>query len=278
MKKTLNIIAVLTTSLTIAFGMCANVTAAELSDENSYDINNKEYREMIDNLGENIPYEEEFVAYLNAHRIIFGDAEDSAITHIYNAEYNNDSMGVNRRMYYVEEIISDTNKKGRKLTQIYYYWGEDDFDESSYSLSFSDETLQKYSVDEINTYLKDQNLDAYVKCKVIKDESYMVVHYNDTSEENVVATFLALNKKYGAVMGAYAPNMSMEYAYVYYDNSVVVGDANQDNILNIRDSAFIAKSLAQNEAASFPKWVDYFRDGTVDIRDAAAIAKSLAEK
>ena len=56
----------------------------------------------------------------------------------------------------------------------------------------------------------------------------------------------------------------------------VAGDANGDGKLNVRDAAFIAKSLAQGKADELPPEADFNGDGKINVRDAAAIAKFLA--
>jgi hypothetical protein len=61
-----------------------------------------------------------------------------------------------------------------------------------------------------------------------------------------------------------------------YADSTVLGDANEDGVLNIRDAAFIANKLAGIKAFTFSENTDYNMDGTTNIRDAAAIARHLA--
>ncbi len=58
--------------------------------------------------------------------------------------------------------------------------------------------------------------------------------------------------------------------------STIVGDANSDGELNVRDAATIARYLAQGKSADLPSTADYNSDNTVNVRDAAAIAKKLA--
>jgi len=55
------------------------------------------------------------------------------------------------------------------------------------------------------------------------------------------------------------------------------GDANNDNILDVRDCAYIASMLASNKSNALPKSADFNGDGKVNVRDASAIAKWLAE-
>ena len=59
-----------------------------------------------------------------------------------------------------------------------------------------------------------------------------------------------------------------------YAASTVKGDANGDGVLNVRDAAYIASSLALGKTLSTS--IDYTGDGIVNVRDAAAIAKSIS--
>ena len=58
----------------------------------------------------------------------------------------------------------------------------------------------------------------------------------------------------------------------------VIGDANDDGKVNVRDAAYIAKMLATGQGSKLPASADFNGDGKVNVRDAAAIAKYLAQK
>lgn len=58
----------------------------------------------------------------------------------------------------------------------------------------------------------------------------------------------------------------------------IVGDADENGKLNVRDAAFIAKALANKEADTLPESADYTEDNKIDVRDAAAIARHLASR
>ncbi len=58
----------------------------------------------------------------------------------------------------------------------------------------------------------------------------------------------------------------------------LLGDANLDGEVNVRDCAAIAKALAKGEADTLPACADYNQDGEVSVRDAAALARVLATK
>ncbi len=59
---------------------------------------------------------------------------------------------------------------------------------------------------------------------------------------------------------------------------IVLGDADGNNELNVRDCAAIASALASGKGEELPGTADYNRDGKKDVRDAAAISKDLARK
>jgi len=57
----------------------------------------------------------------------------------------------------------------------------------------------------------------------------------------------------------------------------LLGDANLDGKVNVRDCATIATALAKAQADSLPqKNSDYNQDGKINVRDAAALAKDIA--
>ena len=56
----------------------------------------------------------------------------------------------------------------------------------------------------------------------------------------------------------------------------ILGDANGDGVLNVRDAAHIAKLLSQGKGRDLSESADFNGDGKVNVRDAAAIAKYLA--
>ncbi len=58
--------------------------------------------------------------------------------------------------------------------------------------------------------------------------------------------------------------------------TVILGDANGDGVVNVRDCAFIASALAKGLADTLPKSADFNGDGKINVRDAAAIASYLA--
>lgn len=66
------------------------------------------------------------------------------------------------------------------------------------------------------------------------------------------------------------------YNMTFSHLSFMSGDANSDNIINVRDCAYIATMLAQGQADKLDLSADFNNDGAVNVRDAANIASSLA--
>lgn len=54
------------------------------------------------------------------------------------------------------------------------------------------------------------------------------------------------------------------------------GDANRDNLRNVRDAAYIARMLAEGRGGQIDFRGDFNLDGKINVRDAAALAKELA--
>lgn len=63
--------------------------------------------------------------------------------------------------------------------------------------------------------------------------------------------------------------------FLVLEQSILLGDINGDDKVNVRDCAFIASKLAKGEKLS--DIADYNEDGKVNVRDAAAIARDLAK-
>lgn len=59
--------------------------------------------------------------------------------------------------------------------------------------------------------------------------------------------------------------------------SFIIGDANNDEKVNVRDAAFIASMLAKNQSGMLTFASDFNEDGKINVRDAAAIASALAK-
>ena len=56
----------------------------------------------------------------------------------------------------------------------------------------------------------------------------------------------------------------------------IIGDVNDDHIINARDCSMIARVLADKRLLALDNRADYNRDGKIDVRDAAAIAIYIA--
>ena len=59
--------------------------------------------------------------------------------------------------------------------------------------------------------------------------------------------------------------------------AILLGDANLDGKVNVRDAAFIASKLAKAEGDDLTAEADFNEDGKLNVRDAAAIATALAK-
>ena len=58
--------------------------------------------------------------------------------------------------------------------------------------------------------------------------------------------------------------------------NILLGDANGDGVMNVRDCALIARKLAEDRADELsPETADYNKDSIINVRDAALIAHDL---
>jgi len=70
---------------------------------------------------------------------------------------------------------------------------------------------------------------------------------------------------------------SVDYDEIQIYTNTVIGDADKDKEVNVRDCSFIAGRLAKGNFDELPISADFNKDRSVNIRDASAIAKWLTE-
>jgi len=82
---------------------------------------------------------------------------------------------------------------------------------------------------------------------------------------------------YDHVEVLYADDSAIKDIIVNLPITVLLGDANADGNVNVRDAAFIASKLAKGEGESLPAQADFNEDGKINVRDAASLATTLAK-
>ena len=137
---------------------------------------------------------------------------------------------------------------------------------------------------------------AFFDCSKLKDITIMnsncIIHRDKGTICNEFGT--NLGSKFNGIIHGYTNSTAQAYAKKHNYRFIsmgtdpnmdplepvketdVIGDANGDNALNVRDAANIAKYLSRGEAELLPSNADFNEDGKVDVRDAAAIAKFLS--
>lgn len=58
----------------------------------------------------------------------------------------------------------------------------------------------------------------------------------------------------------------------------ILGDANGDSELNVRDCSYISRMLANGKVSELPESADYNKDGKINVRDVSTLARDLANK
>ena len=133
----------------------------------------------------------------------------------------------------------------------------------------------------INEFISEKNISASVSLQSVESDNgelkdvvminiYRLSNYGDAeeSEVNTIKEFMAKNNI----------DESCVVFMIFEGQEPILGDANGDGTLNIRDCAEIAKFTAQGKTDSLPDTTDYNKDGKKNVRDAAAISKDLASK
>ena len=75
---------------------------------------------------------------------------------------------------------------------------------------------------------------------------------------------------------AFADKYNYRFASLDEKSTAVIGDANFDGKVNVRDAAFIALYVSKHNEIKLPQSADYNDDGFVNIRDAAAISRGIS--
>jgi len=70
--------------------------------------------------------------------------------------------------------------------------------------------------------------------------------------------------------------LGLKYSVPSPTDTALIGDANLDGKVNVRDCSAIAQALALGKGSVLPANSDYNTDGAINIRDAAALAYNLA--
>ena len=292
MKRTSKTIMAFLTAMTMTAGATLSVSAVTTSEDSDsivvvdngvdnaivrYDLNNEAYIEKVNSYAGTIEMEKEFVEYLNSVRpkeIAFSDDGENftyfpvpIAKHVYKATENfisSDGVSI---------VVESANSKNERTFQFGEFYFED------HMFRNNDELVSKYTVDEMNEFLRTEGFKAHMT-EVTDDngKKYYTTQYDDRSEENVFGTFLALNKKYGAVVSAFGLVTEEEYFKDELLDVSILGDVNNDGKVDARDCAYIVKLIANRDGDSLPDNADYNKDGKKNVRDAAAISKDLAAK
>ncbi|MGN0614346.1 MAG: dockerin type I domain-containing protein [Porcipelethomonas sp.] len=242
-----------------------------------------------------LPYEQEFVEYINDNTVNFDGYDAVELKHVYS--YHTDEfitpndIGLLSREYIFdeEEEVKPDLKKARVLVGVIITWNR------VYS---TDEMFYKnHSVDELNDFLDEKNMKAHFEpYEDDGNENFHICYDEDATEEDIVSAFLSLYKEYGM----HVSRTSVSATKQYFEEpeitttapvttspettsttvSITVSDPEQEQTeeYTVRDCAFIAQMLAEGRSQELPETADFNGDGKINIRDAAALAYKLAGK
>ena len=270
-----------------SFGVATLSVSAVDNGTVSYDLNNKTYIEKVDSLGDKMKMEEDFIEYLNSTRIPVGFSENGVdvtyyspivAKHIYGSiDSSASEIDLNKIAFTVED---ENDEGGRTFTTTVWLW------ESSYRNN--DELVEKYTVDEMNEFLKQQGFKAHLETEVNKRNGkiYYKMKYEDKSDENVVGAFLALNKEFGAVLEGYGLASSPEYFYDESTENTEVEESSEDTTnvtdetLNeentVTDAAVEEKTDYSLESATATENVTATLRGDADLNNEVSLSDVIA--
>ena len=129
-----------------------------------------------------------------------------------------------------------------------------------------------YTVDDLTTVLRADGEDTLEKMSAKSYDNFI------KWVETIPFDNLTLKGSDGIPMQEYAKTNEIRGLKYEVVESCILGDANHDGVFNIRDAAYVAKKLAnqQGDELHLP-CADFNKDGVANIRDAAAMARELAK-
>lgn len=145
------------------------------------------------------------------------------------------------------------------------------------TLSQADENFNPNSIEGLeNITFKQNKSDSRIYYCDFTIENYIILK---NAEETIRATEnvedFCFSPSICAV--AHTPNIIRIFVDEYNENTTeaVIGDANNDTALNVRDCSYIARKIAYGAPQEISDAADFNADGKINIRDAAAIAGYL---
>ncbi len=245
MKNAKKLLAALISALSISvMTLSANVVYGERDLTNYND--NGIYEHTVSKWTK-IPYEEEFVEYLNdLTKEYYGDEWENVwhTIHVYKGENG----------YKFERVKGIS----RTFATVLLHFGDD---WSNLCFSNDEELMEKYSLEEMNNFLVENGYKAHLEMRSTKNG--YILRYDDNSDENKFKTFLALYKRFGAKLSAeelveseiclIIPDLSLTSAVKFQrylshsaelDNSELTDfDLNGDGDLNVIDLIMMKRKL-----------------------------------
>ena len=206
-----------------------------------YEIDNEEYREMIDSLHHRVVYDEEFTSFLNS--LIAEPPEGYNIPEIKHVYSRLSETKLSHTYYCDEEIkVLPDYRTARRITSYVVRWG---------SVHSKDVDFYKeHSVDELNAFLKENNLNAWFEES--SEHPEYDIFYEELNEENLILTLLKLNEEYGMVV--HIGKMALHTPYLYdisiktkFGTQTIAGDVNVDNVFSVADISRMTKYIVSAE-------------------------------
>lgn len=106
------------------------------------------------------------------------------------------------------------------------------------------------------------------------------------ADSNYFGEFLENGKLYTAkeflnqMKNVYDPDSDSDtdIGYLGTSDTYIIGDANSDYCVDVRDCSYIVRMLASNRKGMLKDVCDYNKDGVINVRDASAIAAFLKNR
>ncbi|MBQ8435851.1 MAG: dockerin type I repeat-containing protein [Oscillospiraceae bacterium] len=185
---------------------------------------------------------------------------------------------------YSESIMQKLNEK--ELISAFYDCGQVGFEQEiheNYPNAYLAEDVDKEAVEQ---YINENNIDCTLQFVEASEiwyslDSYVLCPAEEITTEENFELAVELYEAFEIIpMYSFLDKNTTVFGKNSLETTVLYGDANGDNELNISDAAFIARTLARRETIDVTTnpAADYNNDGKVTVSDAATIARDLAKK
>ncbi len=150
------------------------------------------------------------------------------------------------------------------------YTVSESFDVYSSCQSININENENYTMN-VECYIDNPSYQWYFNNEIIENAKEKQYILSNATEKNIGVYSVKITSETGIVKMVDICNVKNVFS------NGILGDANNDSKLNVRDCAFIASALANDKIDTISKNANFNKDDKINVRDAAAIANFLSK-